>query len=87
MAGILKDSEEVAEHDNAEVIQETVPAPSLAEARQNLKGLTVLFGDNTQFSAQDNMWLNRMHEKVAKMLVSRPYSQQQRNITAYFNAA
>ena len=54
-----------------EFVEEIIRAPSLRDARQQLKGLAVFLADNPQFSAQDEMLLQMLATKVSKMTVSR----------------
>jgi len=69
-----------------EFVEETIKAPSLCDARQQLKGLAVFLADNPQFSAQDGMLLQMLATKVSKMTVSRINQSHQQNITAFFSS-
>jgi len=69
-----------------EFVEETINAPSLWDARQQLKGLAVFLADNPQFSAQDGMLLQMLATKVSKMTVSRINQSHQQNITAFFSS-
>jgi len=75
---------------NDEFVEETIKAPSLRDARQQLKGLAVFLADNPQFSGQDEMQLQmlaiKFDFKVSKMTVSRINQSRQQNITAFFSA-
>jgi len=71
---------------NDEFVEETIKAPSLRDARQQLKGLAVFLADNPQFSGQDEMQLQMLAIKVSKMTVSRIKQSRQQNITAFFSA-
>ena len=67
-----------------EFVEEIIRAPSLQDARQQLKGLAVFLADNPQFSAQDEMLLQMLVTKVSKMTVSSINQSRQQNITAFF---
>ena len=54
---------------------------------RQLKGFAAFMADNPQFSAADEMVLQRYSDRVAKMLVSRVNRRRQQNITCYFSAA
>ena len=61
--------------------------PSLTLMRQQLKGFATFMADNPQFSAADELVLQRFSDKVAKMLVSRMNHRRQQSITSFFSAA
>ena len=75
---------------NDEFVEETIKAPSLRDAGQQLKGLAVFLADNPQSSGQDEMQLQmlaiKFDFKVSKMTVSRINQSRQQNITAFFSA-
>ena len=58
----------------------------LYDMRQQLKGFATFLADNPQFTAEDENTLQRLTDKVAKMLVSRVNHRRQQNITSYFTA-
>lgn len=67
--------------------EEPEPEPqkvTLAEARQHAKALAVFIGDQHEFSAQDQLMLQRWSNKLAKMTVQRFLNRQQTTITSYF---
>lgn len=70
-----------------EFVEEVIRAPSLRDAKQQLKGLAVLLADNPQFSAQDEMVLQRLAIKVSKMTCSRINQRRQQSITAFYPSA
>ncbi|DBA92248.1 TPA: hypothetical protein ACH3X1_015955 [Trebouxia sp. C0004] len=80
-------SEMADDVDSSDEVEEVVTAPSLSDARQHLKGLAAFMTDNPQFSAADEMAVQRISDKVAKMLVSRVNHRRQQSITSYFTAA
>ena len=88
MLDLLNDSAEPAEpieeDDNSGDIEDNVPAPSLLVARQQLKGLATFMADNPQFTAKDEMTLQAVIDKVARMVVARVNHQKQQSISNYF---
>ena len=70
-----------------EFVEEVIRAPSLRDAKQQLNGLAVLLADNPQFSAQDEMVLQRLAIKVSKMTCSRINQRRQQSITAFYPSA
>ncbi len=50
---------------NDEFVEETIKAPSLRDAGQQLKGLAVFLADNPQFSGQDEIQLQMLAIKVS----------------------
>ena len=83
VASSVSDGEEVV--DEPDGIEDVVTAPSLVDMRQQLKGFAAFMADNPQFTAQDELFLQRFSNKVAKMLVARVNHRQQQSITDYFN--
>ena len=73
--------------DSSDEVEEFVQAPSLIERGRQLKGFAAFMADNSQFSAADEMVLQRYSDRVAKMLVSRVNHRRQQNITSYCSAA
>ena len=73
--------------DSSDDVEEIVTAPSLTLMRQQLKGFATFMADNPQFSAADELVLQRFSDKVAKMLVSRVNYRRQQSITSFFSAA
>ena len=73
--------------DSSDEVEDIVQAPSLIEMGRQLKGFAAFMADNPQFSAADEMVLQRFSDRVAKMLVSRVNHRRQQNITSYFSAA
>ena len=67
-------------------VEEIVAAPSLSDMRQQLKGFATFMAENPQFSAADEMVLQKFSDKVAKMLVTRVNHMHQQSITSYFSA-
>ena len=72
--------------DSNDEVEEIVTAPSLSDMRQQLKVLATFMADNPQFSAADEMVLQKFSDKVAKMLVTRMNHRHQQSITSYFSA-
>lgn len=60
------------------------PAPSLIVMEQQLKGFATFMADNPQFTARDEMALQLLTDKVAKMVVSRVNHQSQQSIRSCF---
>ncbi|DBA74381.1 TPA: hypothetical protein ACH3X1_011145 [Trebouxia sp. C0004] len=91
LVALVSDEPETSEMaddvDSSDEVEEVVTAPSLSDARQHLKGLAAFLTDNPQFSAADEMAVQRLSDKVAKMLVSRVNHRRQQSITSYFTAA
>ena len=73
--------------DSSDEVEGVVQAPSLIEMGRQSKGFAAFMADNPQFSAADEMVLQRYSDRVAKMLVSRVNHRRQQNITCYFSAA
>ena len=51
-----------------------------------MKGFATFVAENSQFSAADEMVLQKLSDKVAKMLVTRVNHGHQQSITSYFSA-
>ena len=79
-------NEDPADSDSDSDVEEVIKAPSLHDARQQLKGLAVFLADNPQFSAQDEMLL-QMLATMSKMTVSRINQSRQQNITGFFSSS
>ncbi|DBA73427.1 TPA: hypothetical protein ACH3X1_011464 [Trebouxia sp. C0004] len=77
-------AEFVEDISDCELIEDVVSAPSLSEMRQQLKGFAAFMADNQQFTAGDELMLQRWQDRVAKMLVTRANHRQQQSITSYF---
>ena len=54
--------------------------------RQQLKGFATFVAENPQFSAADEIVLQKFSDKVAKMLVTCVNHRHQQSITSYFSA-
>ena len=71
----VSNSHQPAEHsddeDDCDEFVEMVPAPSLDVVSKQLKGLATFLADNSEFSAEDEMALQRIVNKVTEMIVSR----------------
>ena len=91
LVALVSDAPEEAECaddiDSCDEVEEVVTAASLPDMRQQLKGFAAFMADNPQFSAADEMALQRFSDKVAKMLVTRVNNRRQQNITSYFSFA
>ena len=72
-----------AETDEAEV---EIVLPSLADVREQLRGISMFLSDNPIFTSADEMYISRLSSKVARLSVSRLQSRQQQAITSYFSA-
>ena len=88
---LVSDAPEVtdipSDADSDDEVEEIVTAPSLSDMRQQLKGFATFMADNPQFSAADEMVLQKFSDKVAKMLVTRVNHRRQQSITSYFSAS
>ena len=80
------DSDKADDDDSVadEYAEEVITCPSLKETKQLLKRLAVFVADNCQFSAQEEMQVQRLATKVAKMTVSRIDQRQQASIRSFF---
>lgn len=91
LVALVSDAPEVTDMaddaDSSDEVEEIVTAPSLTLMRQQLKGFATFMADNPQFSAADELVLQRFSDKVAKMLVSRVNHRRQQSITSFFSAA
>lgn len=77
-------AESVEDTSDCELIEDLVSAPSLPEMRQQLKGFAAFMADNQQFTAGDELMLQKWQDRVAKMLVTHVNHRQQQSITSYF---
>ena len=66
--------------DSSDEVEEVVQAPSLIEMGRQLKGFAAFMADNPQFSAADEMVLQRYSDRVATMLVSRVNHRRQQTV-------
>ena len=74
-----EDAEDAA--DNEEYVKE-VQAPTLPEMKEQLEGFAVFMAENPQFSAQHQMYLQRMSDKVARMSMVCPNYHRQLQLTS-----
>ena len=74
-----------ASDDELDDVEEVVAALSLKDARRYFKALATFVADNTEYTAQDELYFQRLSDKAAKMLVTRINQRQQQSITSYFS--
>lgn len=69
-------AEQSDDEDDCDEFVDMVPAPSLDVVSRQLKGLATFLADNSEFSAEDEMALQRIINKVTKMIVFRTQQRQ-----------
>lgn len=78
---VESDADAVPSDDELDDVEEIVKAPSLKDARQPFRSLAAFLADNTEYTAQDEVFFQRLIDKAAQMGVTRINQRQQQSIT------